>query len=85
MPGRGHGRGRGRNDGGGVHGEAPDAAGPDHGMPERGHSEESPGHLKRAAGAQSARDYAPGRIGRAGRPGDPGSGDDGNGDEPRPG
>jgi hypothetical protein len=54
-------------------------------MPEHGHSEESPGHLKRAAGAQSARDYAPGRIGRPGQPGDPGSGDDGNGDEPRPG
>jgi hypothetical protein len=38
----------------------------DHGGPGRGRSESSPGHLKKAAGAQSARDYAPGRVGRAG-------------------
>ena len=29
---------------------------------QRGRSESSPGHLKKAAGAQSARDYAPGRA-----------------------
>jgi len=31
----------------------------------RGRSESSPGHLKKAAGAQSARDYAPGRATKA--------------------
>jgi len=30
----------------------------------RGGSESSPGHLKKAAGAQSARDFAPGHGGR---------------------
>ena len=30
----------------------------------RGRSEQSPGHLKKAAGAQSARDYAPGHVRR---------------------
>lgn len=34
--------------------------------PGRGNSESSPGHLKKDAGARSARDYAPGRIGRGG-------------------
>ena len=33
-----------------------------------GRSEQSPGHRKQAAGAQSARDFAPGRAGRAGTP-----------------
>jgi len=35
-----------------------------------GRSESSPGHLKKAAGAQSARDYAPGRTGQAGASGE---------------
>ena len=55
MPGRGGGNrggGGGRGAGGGW-----GAGGP-------GRSASSPGHLKRAAGAQSARDYAPGRTGR---------------------
>ena len=30
-----------------------------------GRSEQSPGHMKRAAGAQSARDFAPGRARRS--------------------
>lgn len=30
----------------------------------RGHSESSPGHLKRNAGARNARDFAPGRLSR---------------------
>lgn len=35
------------------------------GTPEvRGRTESSPGHLKKDAGAQSARDFAPGRMGR---------------------
>lgn len=38
-----------------------------------GRSESSPGHLKKAAGAQSARDYAPGRIGQAGASGEEGA------------
>jgi hypothetical protein len=38
----------------------------------RGRSESSPGHLKKAAGAQSARDYAPGRTGQAGAFGEEG-------------
>jgi hypothetical protein len=46
-------------------GETPGGRG-DLGDPGRGRSESSPGHLKKAAGAQSARDYAPGRIGRGG-------------------
>ena len=33
----------------------------------RGRSESSPGHLKREAGEQSARDFAPGRCGKPGR------------------
>ncbi|MBI2780323.1 MAG: hypothetical protein HYX55_00825 [Chloroflexi bacterium] len=33
----------------------------------RGRSESSPGHLKREAGEQSARDFAPGRSGKPGR------------------
>lgn len=32
---------------------------------ERGRSGSSPGHLKKAAGARSARDFAPGRGGRS--------------------
>lgn len=32
-----------------------------------GRSDSSPGHLKREAGEQSARDFAPGRTGRSGR------------------
>ena len=39
----------------------------------RGRSESSPGHLKQAAGAQSARDDAPGRIGQAGASGEEGA------------
>ena len=31
----------------------------------RGRSDESPGHRKKAAGAQNARDFAPGRQGRS--------------------
>ena len=55
-----HGRGQEKQAGGGA---ADDGA--------RGRSESSPGHLKKAAGAQSARDFAPGRSGDApGRSGD---------------
>jgi hypothetical protein len=37
-----------------------------HGRPASpGQSESSPGHLKEAAGARSARDFAPGRLGAA--------------------
>ena len=40
-----------------------------HGRPDSpGRSEQSPGHLKKAAGARNARDYAPGRAGEAGLP-----------------
>ena len=81
MPGRGQGKGKGRvgkdlgrpddaggagqaragddgdsNDGG--FGEATQGGGP-------GRSEWSPGHMKRDAGAQSARDFAPGHGGKA--------------------
>lgn len=36
----------------------------------RGRSESSPGHMKKAAGAQSARDFAPSRGGQAGASGE---------------
>jgi hypothetical protein len=60
MPGRGKGSG---------HGKGMGQAGDDAGMGRRddavhGRSESSPGHLKREAGAQSARDFAPGRAGK---------------------
>ena len=48
---------------GDMPGDRNDGAGGGHGR-----SELSPGHRKQAAGAQSARDFAPGRAGRAGSP-----------------
>ncbi len=69
MPGQGNGGNRGGNGGGHGHGGL-------HGQPgelgqrgeggqggEHGRSASSPGHLKRDAGAQSARDFAPGHRG----------------------
>jgi hypothetical protein len=64
MPGRGQGQGQGQGeghsggDGRGNAGRTEDALGG------HGRSAESPGHLKRAAGEQSARDLAPGRLDR---------------------
>ena len=60
MPGRGnaggHGQGRAGKSDGGV----------DMGVPgQHGRSESSPGHLKKAAAEQSARDFAPGHGGQA--------------------
>lgn len=40
---------------------------PDHVEPGRGRSESSPGHLKKDAGARSARDFAPGNLRHADR------------------
>jgi hypothetical protein len=70
MPGKGNGKGHGmghmgnrsdemRDDRGGATGQIDEAG--------HGRSESSPGHLKREAGAQSARDFAPGRTGKADR------------------
>jgi hypothetical protein len=62
----GHGAGNKREGQDGEIGQHTDAT-PDSTDPNtrsRGRSESSPGHLKKAAGAQSARDYAPGRMGR---------------------
>ncbi|MEO5705354.1 MAG: hypothetical protein ABIR64_10255 [Candidatus Limnocylindrales bacterium] len=39
----------------------------DGGETTHGRSESSPGHMKKAAGAQSARDFAPGNLRRADR------------------
>lgn len=70
MVGRGHGHGRehehgpdkGRQDGPlDQRLDPPDPDGPDQGASGRGRSEQSPGHLKKAGGAQDARDFAPGR------------------------
>lgn len=59
----------------GQHRDAtPNSADQGGGQGGRGRSESSPGHLKKAAGAQSARDYAPGRIGPAGASGEEGGG-----------
>jgi hypothetical protein len=78
MPERGQGRGRGRCQRGEGQSEYPmgrDDARPDGPRVEpgttddggdalirHGRSADSPGHRKRAAGAQSARDFAPGRA-----------------------
>ena len=63
----GHGGGNKREGQGGAIGQhrdaTPDSA--DDSVLQRGRSESSPGHMKRDAGAQSARDYAPGRRDRA--------------------
>jgi hypothetical protein len=49
-----------------VNPNPPDGSeGGDDGSFGHGGSEESPGHLKRAAGEQSARDFAPGRARRS--------------------
>lgn len=44
--------------------DAPEQGGIGQSQMDRGSSEQSPGHLKKAAGAQSARDFAPGRARR---------------------
>ena len=78
--GAGHGKSKGREwtgDDGPISEPPPiDQGGPmgpgeDDGRPDyRGRSESSPGHLKKTAGAQSARDFAPGHTARN-RPGGP--------------
>jgi len=76
MPGKGksmgqlgHGGGNKREGQDGAIGQHRDAtpSSTDAGALGRGRSEMSPGHQKQAAGAQSARDFAPGRNGKAGR------------------
>jgi hypothetical protein len=58
-------RGRGQDKpGGGMPGDAADDGGRGPGRG-RGRSESSPGHLKKAAGEQSARDFAAGQGGDA--------------------
>lgn len=69
MPGRGNAGGHGGQGKAGGHGRG-HAGNGDGGadMPvqeQHGRSESSPGQLKKAAGAQSARDFAPGHGGRA--------------------
>ena len=68
----GHGAGNKREGQDGEIGQHTDATedSTDRGEQNRGRSGSSPGHLKKAAGAQSARDYAPGRIGQAGASGE---------------
>jgi hypothetical protein len=51
--------------------EAPDLEAPES-TDGPGRSDRSPGHLKKAAGARSAREFAPGRQGRGGSGGPPG-------------
>ena len=70
MPKRGNAGGQGGPGGiagGPGHGRAGKGdGGVDMGVPEQhGRSESSPGHLKKAAGEQSARDFAPGHGGQA--------------------
>jgi hypothetical protein len=76
MPGKGksmsqvgHGGGNKREGQDGAIGQHRDAtpSSTDGGALGRGRSESSPGHLKRAAGAQSASEFAPGRTGKTGR------------------
>ena len=70
---RGESRGRGEGDatwpvpqpGETVPAEMPSDRGPDGLDDGPGRSAASPGHLKKAAGAQRARDFAPGRQGKA--------------------
>ena len=59
----GHGGGNKREGQDGEIGQHVDTTpnGTDKSEQQRGRSESSPGHLKKAAGAQSARDFAPGR------------------------
>jgi hypothetical protein len=71
--GKGHGQGHGRGRDGGLQPDdmadaagrsdtAPDDMdGPPDSLIRHGRSDDSPGHRKKAAGAQSARDFAPGR------------------------
>ena len=65
MPGKGNAMGH-AGRGGGREREGQDGTIGQHEDAVHGRSEQSPGHLKRAAGAQSARDYAQGRTGKAG-------------------
>jgi len=70
MPKRGNAGGQGGpggNAGGLGHGRPGESdGGVDIGAPDQhGRSESSPGHLKKAAGEQSARDFAPGHGGQA--------------------
>ena len=44
------------------------------GSEDRGRSSSSPGHQKKAAGARSAREFAPGRVVEIGSEPDPGAG-----------
>jgi hypothetical protein len=75
MPGRGkvggHGRGKGHGGGDPSGSESIDPGRPD----SPGRSEWAPGHMKRAAGEQSARDFAPGHGGEP--PGQRGKGNRG--------
>ena len=58
----------------GQHRDAtPNSTDPGAGQSGHGRSDSSPGHVKQAAGAQSARDYAPGRMGQAGASGEEGA------------
>lgn len=76
MPGRGQGQGRRGGGTAGKHGRgragkeersAPtEPSMQDGDASSRGRSEMSPGHQKKAAGAQSARDFAPGQEGLGG-------------------
>ena len=74
MPGKGKGNGNGKGHGMGHTGNRDGEMRDDRGGPAgqlddavHGRSASSPGHLKRDAGAQSARDFAPGRAGKTGR------------------
>lgn len=66
MPGRGNAMGH-AGHGGGNKREGQDGTIGQHEDAVHGRSESSPGHMKRDAGVQSARDFAPGRTGKAGR------------------
>ena len=66
MPGKGNSMGHAGHGGGNKH-EGQDGSIGQHEDASHGRSEQSPGHMKRDAGAQSARDFAPGRAGKAGR------------------
>ncbi|HUQ43702.1 MAG TPA: hypothetical protein VM451_04720 [Candidatus Limnocylindria bacterium] len=65
MPGQGKHNGKGGQHGqGGEHGQGGGQQEPMEPQGGHGRSEQSPGHLKKAAGAQSARDFAPGHVRR---------------------
>lgn len=66
MPGKGNAMGHAGHGGGNKH-EGQDAAIGQHTDSDRGRSASSPGHLKKDAGARSARDFAPGNLRHADR------------------